>query len=53
MSRYSFGAQDVPDPLGEDVTALASGVRLTGSTDDANAEPWNDAAHSYSSGTEH
>jgi hypothetical protein len=40
MSRNPFGVQDVPDPDGEDVTAFASGVRLTGSADDDNAEAW-------------
>jgi len=30
MSRNPFGVQDVPDPSGEDVTAFASSVRLTG-----------------------
>jgi hypothetical protein len=40
MSRNPFGVQDAPDPDGEDVTAFASGVRLTGSADDDNAEAW-------------
>jgi hypothetical protein len=30
----------VPDPNGEDVTAFASGVWLTGAADDDNAEHW-------------
>ena len=38
--RNPFGVQDVPDPDGEDVTAFADGVRLTGSADDDNAHPW-------------
>lgn len=38
--RNPFGVQDVPDPDGEDVTAFATTVRLTGSDDDANAEAW-------------
>jgi hypothetical protein len=38
MSRNLFGVPDVPDPQGEDVTALASGVHLTASADDANVE---------------
>ncbi|MBO0788285.1 MAG: hypothetical protein J2P33_19660 [Actinobacteria bacterium] len=42
MSRNPFGVQDVPDPDGEDLTAFASGVRLTGSADDDNAEAWNE-----------
>ena len=42
MSRNPFGVQDEPDPDGEDLAAFASGVRLTGSADDANAEPWNE-----------
>ena len=41
MSRNPFGVQDVPDPHPGDVTAFAHSVRLTGSADDANAEPWN------------
>lgn len=40
MSRNPFGVQDVPDPDGEDVTAFASDVRLSGSADDDNAETW-------------
>ena len=42
MSRNPFGVQDVPDPDAGDVTAFARSVRLTGSADDANAEPWNE-----------
>ena len=38
--RNPFGVQDVPEPDGEDVTAFASGVRLTGSADDDNAGAW-------------
>jgi hypothetical protein len=38
--RSPFGVQDAPDPDGDDVMAFARGVRLTGSADDANAEPW-------------
>ncbi len=38
--RNPFGVQDVPRPDGEDVTAFASGVRLTGSADDDNAGAW-------------
>lgn len=41
MTRNPFGVQDVPDPDGEDVTAFATDVRLTGSADDDNAEAWN------------
>lgn len=40
MSRNPFGVQDVPDPDGDDVTAFANGVSLTGSADDGNAEAW-------------
>lgn len=42
--RNPFGVQDVPDPDGEDVTAFAGGVRLTGSADDDNAEAWHGRA---------
>ncbi len=40
MSRNPFGVQDAPDPDGDDVMAFARAVRLSGSADDANAEPW-------------
>ncbi len=40
MTRNPFGVVDVPDPNDEDVTAFATGVRLTGSADDDNAEVW-------------
>lgn len=40
MSQNPFGVQDVPDPDGEDVTAFARGVGLTGSADDDNAGAW-------------
>jgi hypothetical protein len=40
MSRNPFGVPDVPDPDGEDVTAFASGVRLSGSDHDENAGDW-------------
>ena len=39
MSRNPFGVPDVPDPDGDDVTAFASGVRLSGSDHDENANP--------------
>jgi hypothetical protein len=42
MSRNPFDVLDVPDPHGEDVMTFANGVRLTGSADDENAEPWSD-----------
>jgi hypothetical protein len=38
--RNPFGVQDVPDPDGEDITAFAGAVRLTGSADDDNARGW-------------
>jgi hypothetical protein len=42
--RNPFGVQDVPDPDGEDITAFAGGVRLTGSADDDNAQVWDGPA---------
>jgi hypothetical protein len=46
MSRNPFGVQDVPERQRRGRHGFASGVRLTGSADDANAERWNDAGHS-------
>ena len=53
MSRGPFGVQDAPDPDGDDVMAFARGVRLTGSADDANAEPWGDPNHPTLAGKNH
>jgi hypothetical protein len=38
--RNPFGVQDVPEPDGQDVLAFAADARLTGSPEDANAQPW-------------
>jgi hypothetical protein len=46
LPRNPFGVRDVPDPDGEDVTAFASSVRLTGAADDDNAEAWDGPAAS-------
>jgi hypothetical protein len=40
VSLNPFGVPDVPDPDGEDVTAFAGSVRLTGAADDENAQAW-------------
>jgi hypothetical protein len=50
--RNPFGVQDVPDPDGEDITAFASGVRLTGTADDDNAQAWDGRAAGPPAGLE-
>lgn len=50
--RNPFGVQDVPDPDGEDISAFAGGVRLTGSADDDNAQAWDGPAGRAPAGLE-
>jgi hypothetical protein len=42
MPRNPFGVEDVPQPDGDDVAALASSLILSGSDDDPNASSWSD-----------